>query len=102
MSTPTVHEALLFERYTLEWSLSKACSHPAVSPHLALSPRGMVLFLAKLKAVCEAGVISAGIAKVALALVLETTFPLNPFTVIKAPSPISDPVIVNKPPLNDV
>jgi hypothetical protein len=37
--------------------------------------------------------------KVALELVLDTTVPFNPFTVITAPSPILSPLIVSYPPL---
>lgn len=70
-----------------------------MSPHVTLSPKGIVVFLASLNDDWVRGVTSLGILKVALELVLDTRVPFKPFTLITAPSPILDPVIVSYPPL---
>lgn len=70
-----------------------------MSPHVTLSPKGIVVFFSNLNVDWVRGVTSLGMVKVALELVLDTTVPFNPFTLITAPSPILAPLIVIYPPL---
>ncbi len=70
-----------------------------MSPHVTLSPKGIVEFFAKLNVDWVRFVTSLGMLKVALEIVLDKRVPFNPFMVITAPSPILDPLIVSYPPL---
>ncbi len=101
MSMPTLQDVLL-EEYMVECSESNAASYPAVSPHLVLSPRLMVLFLSRLNEVWVVGVTSFGTLNTAEDEFLDKNLPLSQLTVIVAPSPILSPVTVRTLPLNEV